>query len=87
MSNTTFFFFSFRAVREGEHSGSKTYRVACVLHKGVASGLAAQRTSLVKEVIETREFPEFGEDLDEGVSGARRDRLGIALLTRDAERD
>ena len=68
-----------------------THRIARVLHKGVASGLAAQCTGLVKEVIETREFPKFGEDLDEGVSGARRDRLAslcwLGCSLRGAERE
>lgn len=45
-----------------------TYRIVRVLYKGVPAGLAAQGAGLVKEVVETREFPEFGEDLDEGVS-------------------
>jgi hypothetical protein len=46
---------------------STTYRIARVLHKGVAAGLAAQSTSLVKEVVETREFPKFREGLYERV--------------------
>jgi hypothetical protein len=58
---------------------STTYRVARVLHKSIAAGLAAQSTGLVKEIVETEELPKFREGLYEGVSAARgRNRLVIA---------
>jgi hypothetical protein len=58
---------------------STTYRIARVLYKGVAAGLAAQSPGLVKEVVETGELPKFREGLYEGVSVARgRNRLSIA---------
>jgi hypothetical protein len=50
---------------------STTYRIARVLYKGVAAGLAAQSPGLVKEVVETGELPKFREGLYEGVSVAR----------------
>lgn len=77
MSTGYFRFFSFLAAREDERV--VTYRITSVLYKGVAAGLPAQRTGLVKEVVETRDFPEFGEHLDKCVSGARRNRLWIAM--------
>jgi hypothetical protein len=58
---------------------SATYCIARVLYKGIATGLAAQGTGLVKEVVETGELPKFGEDLDQGVPVTRkRNQLLIA---------
>jgi hypothetical protein len=38
-----------------------------VLYERIAAGLAAQRASLMKEVVEAHEFAKLGEDLDESV--------------------
>ena len=67
---------------------STTYRIARVLYKGVAAGLAAESTGLVKEVVETGELPKFREGLDEGVSGKRKkpvtDRFWRGLATHSS---
>jgi hypothetical protein len=46
-----------------------------ILHEGIATGLTAQRASLMKEVVEAHEFAKLGEDLDESISGERRKLL------------
>jgi hypothetical protein len=46
-----------------------------ILYKGIATGLAAQRSSLMKEVVDAHEFAKLGEDLYEGISGERRNPL------------
>lgn len=46
-----------------------------ILHEGIATGLTAQRASLMKEVVEAHEFAKLGEDLDESISGERRNLL------------
>jgi hypothetical protein len=46
-----------------------------ILYEGIATGLAAQRPSLMKEVVEAHEFAKLGEDLDESISGERMNTL------------
>jgi hypothetical protein len=46
-----------------------------ILYKGIATGLAAQRSSLMKEVVDAHEFAKLGEDLYESISGERRNPL------------
>jgi hypothetical protein len=46
-----------------------------ILYKSIATGLAAQRASLMKEVVEAHEFAKLGEDLYESISGERRNPL------------
>ena len=46
-----------------------------ILHEGIATGFTAQRASLMKEVVEAHEFAKLGEDLDESISGERRNIL------------
>jgi hypothetical protein len=38
-----------------------------ILYKGIATGLAAQRSSLMKEVVDAHEFAKLGEDLYESI--------------------
>ena len=59
---------------------SCTHMIVQILHKGVATGLAAKRASLMKEVVEAHEFAKLGEDLDESISEERRNPL---CLVRD----
>ena len=40
-----------------------------ILNEGIATGLAAQRASLMKEVVDAHEFAKLGKDLDESISG------------------
>jgi len=42
-----------------------------ILYEGIATGLAAQRASLMKEVVEAHEFAKLGEGLDESISAER----------------
>jgi hypothetical protein len=49
--------------------------VVRILYEGIATGLAAQRASLMEEVVEAHEFAKLGEDLDESISGERRNPL------------
>jgi len=46
-----------------------------ILYEGIATGLAAERASLMEEVVEAHELPKLGEDLDESISGERRSSL------------
>jgi hypothetical protein len=46
-----------------------------ILYKGIATGLAAQRACLMKEVVDAHEFAKLGEDLDESISAERRSPL------------
>jgi hypothetical protein len=46
-----------------------------ILYEGIATGLAAQRASLMKEVVEAHEFAKLGEDLDESISWEGRNPL------------
>jgi hypothetical protein len=52
-----------------------TYLIVQVLHESIAAGLAAQRSGLMKEIVESHEFSKLGEDLDEGVSVAGMESL------------
>lgn len=70
-TNDLFLFFLPRGKRVREW----TYLIVQVLHEGISAGLAAQRASLMKEVVESHEFTKLGEDLDESVSEARRELL------------
>jgi len=38
-----------------------------ILYKGIPTGFAAQRASLMEEVVEAHEFAKLGEDLDESI--------------------
>jgi len=49
---------------EPTHSSSM---IVQILHEGIATGLAAQRAGLMKEVVEAHEFAKLGEDLDESI--------------------
>lgn len=52
-----------------------THMIVRILYEGIATGLAAQRPSLMKEVVEAHEFAKLGEDLDESISRERRNSL------------
>ena len=52
-----------------------TYLIVQVLYEGIATGLAAQRPSLMKEIVKSHELSKLGEDLDEGVSVAGMESL------------
>jgi hypothetical protein len=62
-------------IPRGKRVRGCTYLITRVLYERIAAGLAAQRASLMKEVVEAHEFAKLGEDLDESVSGARRKPL------------
>lgn len=38
-----------------------------ILYEGIATGLAAQRASLMKEVVDAHEFAKLGKGLDESI--------------------
>jgi hypothetical protein len=46
-----------------------------ILYEGIATGLAAQRACLMKEVVDAHEFAKLGEGLDESISAERRSSL------------
>jgi hypothetical protein len=46
-----------------------------ILYEGIATGLAAQRASLMKEVVDAHEFAKLGKGLDESISRERRNPL------------
>jgi hypothetical protein len=46
------FLFLVFLVPRGKRVGEYTHMVVQIFHKGIATGLAAQRTSLMKEVVE-----------------------------------
>jgi hypothetical protein len=46
-----------------------------ILYEGIATGLAAQRASLMEEVVDAHEFAKLGEDLDESISAERSNPL------------
>jgi len=72
--STKFLFLIFLIPRD-KRVGEYTHMIVQILHEGIATGLAAQRASLMKEVVEAHEFAKLGEDLDESISGERRNPL------------
>jgi hypothetical protein len=66
--STKFLFLIFLIPRD-KRVGEYTHMIVQILHEGIATGLAAQRASLMKEVVEAHEFAKLGEDLDESISG------------------
>jgi hypothetical protein len=68
----------------GKRVRELTYLIVQVLYEGISAGLAAQRASLMKEIVESHEFTKLGEDLDESVSGGDEgiimSRSGSAVL-------
>jgi hypothetical protein len=73
--STKFLFLIIFLVPRGKRVGECTHMIVQILYKGIATGLAAQRASLMKEVVEAHEFAKLGEDLDESVSGERGNPL------------
>ena len=57
-----------------------------ILNEGIATGLAAQRASLMKEVVDAHEFAKLGKDLDESISG-KREEIHYACSGLSARRD
>ncbi len=70
-------FYSYFLVPRNKGVRECTYLIVRELYEGITTRLAAQRASLMKEVVEAHEFAKLGEDLDECVSGERKNRLWI----------
>lgn len=62
-------------VPRGKRVRECTHMIVRILYEGIATGLTTQRTCLMKEVVEAHEFAKLGEDLDESISGERRNPL------------
>ena len=72
---STTFLFLFSSSLGARGCASCTHMIVQILYEGIATGLAAQRASLMEEVVQAHEFSKLGENLDESISEERKKPL------------